>query len=131
MGVFFFSWIKSYNKNLPHCLKNLRITFKETNTRKTAKKSMIKQEVLLAETLSQRFEKVLPHLSEEVRAKLGPLSQEQKDAVWGKISGGNDTIDLPGYIRLTTGIYTHALAQGVSLENLRKYNEEWRQTFSL
>merc|ERR1712000_124308 len=74
---------------------------------------------------------VLPKVSEEVRAKLSPLSEEQKNAVWQNISGGADTIELPAFIKLTTGIYTHALANGVDLDNLRKYNDEWRAGFSL
>lgn len=74
---------------------------------------------------------VLPKVSDDIRGKLSALSEEQKDAVWARISGGSETIDLPAFIKLTTGIYTHALAQGVDLANLRKYNDEWRAGFSL
>eukprot|EP00012_Vannella_robusta_P002195 CAMPEP_0206186190 /NCGR_PEP_ID=MMETSP0166-20121206/2265_1 /ASSEMBLY_ACC=CAM_ASM_000260 /TAXON_ID=95228 /ORGANISM="Vannella robusta, Strain DIVA3 518/3/11/1/6" /LENGTH=130 /DNA_ID=CAMNT_0053601547 /DNA_START=257 /DNA_END=645 /DNA_ORIENTATION=+ len=75
---------------------------------------------------------VMPKVSDEVRGKLagGKLSDEQKDAVWSKMSGGAETIDLPAFIKLTSGIYTHALAQGVNLDNLRQYSDEWRGSFS-
>merc|ERR1712217_227096 len=55
---------------------------------------------------------VLPQVSEETRSKLS-VSQEQKDQVWTRLSNGADTIDLPTFIKLTNGIYTHALAQGI------------------
>ena len=75
---------------------------------------------------------VMPQVSEETRAKLSAgLTQEQKDAVWNKLSEGKGSLDLPGFVKLTTGIYTHALANGVQLENLQKYSNEWREQFSL
>merc|ERR1712130_658420 len=71
---------------------------------------------------------VVPKTPEEVRSQFTPMTQEQKDAAWAKISEGNETIDLAAFTKLTTGLYTHALSKGVQLENLKKYSAEWRAT---
>ena len=55
---------------------------------------------------------------EDVRSKL-ILTQEQKDGIWNALSGGADTIELPVFVKMVTGIVVNALSQGIELSKIQ------------